>query len=384
MRDPFKVVLWGPGGLGRIITRELAARSDFKLVGVLAYSEDKAGEDVGSLAGIENLGVKATTSVDEALAIDCDVVLHATRDFGNYNSLDEIVRILSAGRNVVTVHAYHLRDVLKNNPAAPSDAVERIEAACRAGNSTFHCTGIHPEFVCNRLAGVLSGLSSEINSVEISETWDGSHMSRHQLEPLGFGAKPEIAATLHAATAFASNYALMNLNSVAKSLGVRYTRTETEHEHVPAPYDLPEFSNGMKIKAGDVARLTHRYTGYVDNVPKPFYVKVEVNWMLGRGPMRPDNIKTDDYYTITIEGRPSLRLALDIQGSFATGEHFVVPGDPTSEPGYHATVMTMLQNIPRVVVAPSGWLDMVHPVPHWAPDFRDSWNTTEADALSGK
>jgi hypothetical protein len=374
MSERFKVVVWGPGGLGRIIIREVALRPEFELVGAFCFSAEKDGVDAGTLAGIEPLGVRASTDADKVLAIDCDVVLHASRDFGVYNSLDEICRILEAGRDVITVHAYHLPRVLEQT-AAPDDAVERIEAACRRGGSTFHCTGIHPEFVANRLAGTLSGLSSEITAIEISENWDACHISAMQLEPLGFGAKPEDARDMTAAVAFADNYALLNLNCVADALGVRYSRTETEHEHVAAPQDLPTFPNGMTIRKGHVARLTHRYTGFVDDVASPFRVQVEVNWMVGRQWMLPDHITTDDYYIVTIEGRPSLRLGLDIKGSFAGDEHFVVAGDQTSEPGYHATVVTLLQNVPRVVAAEPGWLEMVHPVPHWALDFRRSWTT---------
>ena len=40
--------------------------------------------------------------------------------------------------------------------------------------------------------------------------------------------------------------------------------------------------------------------------------------------------------------------------------------------------MTLLQNVPRVAAAEPGWLEMVHPVPHWAPDFRRSWTTGAA------
>lgn len=344
-------------------------------------SAEKDGVDAGELAGIEALGVAASTDAGAVLALDCDAVLLASRDLGDYATLADITQILRSGRDCINVLAYHLPHVLELT-AAPDDAVERIRGACLAGGSTFHCTGIHPEFFCNRIVGTLSGLSSEIRSISISENWDASHISAMQLVPLGFGASVEEAAANPFATAFANNYALLNLGCVAESLGVRYARTETEHTPIPAPEDLPPFPNGMTIKAGQVGRLTHRYRGYVEDVPVPFTVAVEVNWMLGRGAMRPEHIATDDYYIVTVEGRPSLRIGLDIQGSFERGEHFVVPGDATSEPGYHATVVTMLQSVPRVVAAEPGWLEMVHPVPHWAPSFADSWNARGVPAPS--
>jgi hypothetical protein len=49
MSDPYKVVVGGPGGLGRIIIREVAARPEFELVGGLAYSDPKNGVDLGTV-----------------------------------------------------------------------------------------------------------------------------------------------------------------------------------------------------------------------------------------------------------------------------------------------------------------------------------------------
>jgi hypothetical protein len=47
------------------------------------------------------------------------------------------------------------------------------------------------------------------------------------------------------------------------------------------------------------------------------------------------------------------------------------PEDPSSEPGYVATVAPVLQAVPRVCSAPAGILAPVRPEVHWAPDLRD-------------
>ena len=41
MRDPFRVIVWGPGRLGAICIREITLNPALELVGVRAYSEAK-------------------------------------------------------------------------------------------------------------------------------------------------------------------------------------------------------------------------------------------------------------------------------------------------------------------------------------------------------
>jgi hypothetical protein len=40
---PLRVLVWGPGGLGRICIREMVGRAEFDLAGVLAYSPESDG-----------------------------------------------------------------------------------------------------------------------------------------------------------------------------------------------------------------------------------------------------------------------------------------------------------------------------------------------------
>ena len=58
----------------------------------------RPGVDVGELVGIEPLGVTATNDVDALLALKPDCVVYNPM----WIDVDELVRILSAGVNVVT------------------------------------------------------------------------------------------------------------------------------------------------------------------------------------------------------------------------------------------------------------------------------------------
>ena len=61
---PYRVVQWTTGNVGKSSVAAIAANPTLELVGCYAWSKDKAGRDVGELAGITPLGVEATNDVD--------------------------------------------------------------------------------------------------------------------------------------------------------------------------------------------------------------------------------------------------------------------------------------------------------------------------------
>src|SRR5260370_14281704 len=103
----------------------MAANPMLELVGCYAWSTEKVGRDVGELCGIDPLGVAATNDVDALLAQQPDCVV--------YNPMwvdsDELVRILSAGVNVVATASF----ITGRNLCPDRDP---IVEACRRGGTT--------------------------------------------------------------------------------------------------------------------------------------------------------------------------------------------------------------------------------------------------------
>jgi 4-hydroxy-tetrahydrodipicolinate reductase len=364
---PIRVLIWGPGGLGNAAIREVLRRPEFELVGVLAYSEAKNGVDAGILAGADSeAGIAATTSLEAAVATDTDVVLHVARDFGRYGDVPKIAEFLRAGRNVVSVHPYQHPEAM-GWTSAPEDVVDTIEAAAALGNATFTATGIHPEWVADRMAPTLTGICSDIKHVTMYENWDMSHYDSKTLSVIGFGKDPTVMESNPAVAQMTNNYCLQNLYGLASGLGVTLDRTEVEHEYASAPADLEFWS--MKIPQGTVGRLTHTWHGYLVGADRPF-LSVEVNWMMGRAEMVPAGMNPTDYYGVRIEGTPSVAMGISIMQSLEDRSPSVITGDPSSEPGYYGTIAACLQAIPRAVTAQPGWLGPVRPEVHWAPDLR--------------
>ena len=95
------------------------------------HSEEKAGKDVGEIVGSEPLGVTATNSIEEILALDADCVLYSPL----MPNPEEVAAILRSGKNVVTPLGWFW-------PSA--EERDRMAAPALEGGVTLHGTGIDP------------------------------------------------------------------------------------------------------------------------------------------------------------------------------------------------------------------------------------------------
>jgi hypothetical protein len=98
----YRVVQWNTGNVGKSSLKSIAANTTLELVGCYAWSAEKVGRDAGELVGIPPLGVAATNDVDELLALKPDCVVYNPM----WIDVEELVRILSAGVNVVTTASF--------------------------------------------------------------------------------------------------------------------------------------------------------------------------------------------------------------------------------------------------------------------------------------
>ena len=146
MRDPYKVMVYGPGKMGSVAIWEALQSPAFELVGVRVYSDAKNGKDVGELLGLEPTGIKASNDEAELAAIDCDCIIYTALDMGNFNTDDEVLALLASGRNIVTPLPYQNAHLFREQAF-----LDKLDAACAAGNSVFHATGIDPDVISERV-----------------------------------------------------------------------------------------------------------------------------------------------------------------------------------------------------------------------------------------
>lgn len=72
-----RVVQWATGSVGVAAINGVLEHPELELVGCWVHSKAKAGRDVGEIVGTGPLGVVATDSIDDILALDADAVIYA-------------------------------------------------------------------------------------------------------------------------------------------------------------------------------------------------------------------------------------------------------------------------------------------------------------------
>jgi hypothetical protein len=139
---PYRIVQWTTGNVGKSSVQAIAANPNYELVGLFAWSDDKVGRDVGELVAIEPFGVSATNDVNSLLALKPDCVVYNPM----WIDVDELVRILSAGVNVVASASFITGHNL-------GDGRARLEEACAKGGATLFGSGGQSRFrraACDR------------------------------------------------------------------------------------------------------------------------------------------------------------------------------------------------------------------------------------------
>src|SRR5687768_7690932 len=229
----YRVVQWGTGNVGHFALKAIVNHPDLELAGLIVHSPSKVGMDAGELAGIGPVGVKASDDVDAMLASKPDCVSYmATGDLRPTEAVDDMCRCLEAGVNVVSTSVVPL----VHPPSADKAAVEKLEAACAKGGTTFFTSGIDPGFANDILPLTLLSACERVDSVRIMEILNYSTYNQPEVlfETMGF-AQPLDAQPLLVLPGVLSLAWGGTVNLLAEGLGVELDEIRETHERVPAP-----------------------------------------------------------------------------------------------------------------------------------------------------
>jgi 2,4-diaminopentanoate dehydrogenase len=332
---PYRVVQWTTGNVGKSSVEAIAANPTLELVGCYAWSKDKAGRDVGELVGIEPLGVKATNDVDALLALKPDCVVYNPM----WIDVDELVRILSAGVNVVSSASF----ITGHNLEAGRD---RIEEACKQGGSTMFGSGVSPGFA-ELLAIVAANGCARVDKVTVAEASDTTFYDSPDTErPCGFGMPiddPNLQPMMSQGTAIFAEAVRL----VADALGVELDEIVCEADYAQTTEDV--VMDSWTIKAGCVAGVFASWQGRVGGKT---VVDLNVRWRKGQT-LDPDWKVEGDPWKITIEGLPTVTM----QVGFLPPQDFIEKATSMADfmaLGHIITALPPIHAIPAVVAAAPG------------------------------
>jgi 4-hydroxy-tetrahydrodipicolinate reductase len=267
----YKVIQWGSGGVGSETLRAVIDSPELELVGLKCHSADKHGRDAGEIAGRDAIGVNATTSADEAMAIDADVVLYtpwvSLMDPTVPNSpaaawLEELLPILASGKNVVSSiaagqHYRHLAD--------GTGMVSRLSDACGEGSVSVFFTGVDPGFHSDALAVTMASVVENLQQVRTWEFIDYSdYPGVDQMNELGFGMRPDqLSDSMHAAVLATWGCAPW---VIADSLGVELDEIRLDADAFLSTRTLTA-RGGTHIAEGTVGAIRWSVQGIVAGEP---------------------------------------------------------------------------------------------------------------------
>lgn len=331
----YKVINWATGHTGKMVVRATAERPDYKIVGAFTYSPDKAGRDLGEIAGIEPIGVAATNDRLAILDMAADCVLFlAGAENDVPGSIADICALLASGKNVITTAANFIYP-----KSLGADAETAIAQACVAGGSTFHGLGIMPGFLAESVPLYLARLSRRIDRLVASETlaYDKYPSAYQMFDLMGFGYAPDDPTPAFANVELVGETWRHSGMLMADVLGLPIDRIENFRHVVVTDRDLHVAAG--TIKAGTVGamnfgvrvisagreriRLQHFTRMAPDLAPE---------WPQGHG------------WIIDLEGEPTISTRIEI------GSHSIMPTDDACM----ATAMHAVHAVPYVIAAKPG------------------------------
>ena len=333
MPNTYRVVQWNTGNVGKSSLKSIADNPTLELVGCYAWSADKVGRDAGELVGIPPLGIAATNDVDALLALKPDCVVYNPMWF----DVDELVRILSAGVNVVTTASFI-------NGHNLGDGRERILEACEKGGSTIFGSGVSPGFA-ELLAIVSAMVCNRIDKVTVNEAADTTFYDSPDTEkPVGFGQPidhPELQQMAAKGTAIFSEAVQL----VADALAIELDDVRCVAEFAQTTADLEMAS--WTIAAGCVAGVYISWQGIVDGKT---LIDLNVRWRKGQT-LEPDWKIDQDGWVIQVDGQATVTTKV----GFLPPPYFEATTiEEFMDLGHIMTAMPTINAIPAVVAAPPG------------------------------
>jgi hypothetical protein len=307
---------------------------ELELVGCWVHSKAKAGKDVGEIIGTAPLGVIATDSIDDILALEADAVIYAPL----LPNLDEVTALLRSGKNVVSPVGWFYPS---DSEAAP------LEAAARDGNVTLHGAGIGPGAATELFPLLLSVMSTGVTFVRAEEfsdlrTYGAPDVLRHVM---GFGGTPDSALSGPMQKLLNGGF-FQSVRLIVDRLGFAADpkiRTSQEIAVATAPIDSPI---GV-IEPGQVAGRRFHWDAMVGD---DMVVRITVNWLMGEENLDPawSFGSAGERYEMEVRGNPDTFVTvkgwqpetveeglLSNPGVVATAAHCVnaIPATCAAEPG---------------------------------------------------
>lgn len=325
MSRKIRVVIYGLGPIGSLITKYMVKKGFFEILGGVDIDPSKIGRDVGEVAGLETrLDAKVVSDKDAERflkEVKPDVVVQST---GTYldKIYPQIVKAVTAGSNVISTSETLVYPWYRY----PELSILLDNLAKRYGVRILG-TGVNPGFIFDTLPALLTSVHAEVRRISMVRSMDASKRRYSFQKKYGLSLAPEEfiegmkKGEYTAHVGYAESILLLG-----EMLGIEITRVEEGQEPIIA--DRYMETQYFKIQPGRVAGVHGWGRGYVG---EQLFISVDLYASVGR----------EDYDEIFIEGEPSIRWR--------------------NSPGVHgdiATASMIINCIPKMLKASPGLITM--------------------------
>lgn len=323
--EKLKIIQWYTGEIARHQIRVVSECPSMEIVGAYVHHEAKNGVDIGEIAGIDPLGVRATNDIEEILATPADCVLYNPP----MERYDQIIPILASGKNVISYSAGW-------NPKKHSRFPE-IAEACEKGQSSLFGTGLNPG-LSYELALFGSSVCNNIESIYIKTCEPQASLSKVFLEMFGFGRTAEELAKKSGGAYSIFKNLLQITDLLCEELGLPHDGNDFSYEFEPSTQD---YEDKIIVRKGTMAGLLVKAATTLGDTP---VATIELRFLLGSqyvGESWLADGPSQGWIEVDIKGTPGSRLTHevymedDLIGTWSTGTKAInaIPFVCAAKPG---------------------------------------------------
>lgn len=323
MADIIRAVQYGCGPIGCSVAALASRRDGIELVGAVDIDPEKAGKDLGEIAGLgQKLGVTVSDDADALFAeTKPDVAFHTTGSSFE-RVFDQLAGILDAGVNIVST----CEELSFPHRRAPELAAKLDERA-RSNGVTVLGTGINPGFLMDLWPLCMTGVCQDVRRIRSVRIQDATSRRLPFQKKIGAGCTPEEFQQLIDAGTLRHVGLPESLEMIAAGLG--WELDEVTETIEPVMAEATVSSEYLTVEPGQAAGVKQVAYGRRGS---EVLLELEFQAYLGA---------PESYDAVYIEGTPDLEV--------------VVKGGTHGDLGTAAMAVNAAR---RVVEAPAGLMTM--------------------------
>jgi 4-hydroxy-tetrahydrodipicolinate reductase len=287
--------------MGALATR-LMSEKGVEIIGAIARSPAKVGQDLGEYAGLGyKLGVPIESDAERVLQRRPDIVVHATQSFLP-EIADQLALCVRHGANVVTIS----EESLYPWTTSPAIAAE-LDALAKQHGVTITGSGHQDVFWLNMVSN-LTGASHRIDRVQGRTTWNADEFGADIIQSKHVGETLEQFEKATASADRPPTFGRNLLGALAHAMGLSPRSWTSDISPVVAETDTVSKSIGVTFTPGTVL-------GYSDIDTLTTVEGVEFRFEMAGYIYSPGETDINEW---SITGEPDLTLSNGVVPSYTT------------------------------------------------------------------